>query len=136
MLTPFYYMAWFHAGVRHWNIPIDTKLYMYGLISKKLMTEIGGFDTKYESMALTYVDLSLRMRFYGCKVIIGKDRICHCIWQDKEKSDHSSVHHACVDHDIPILKGIYFYIKFKPQIKINPENWKNSASHWPRRFPQ
>lgn len=136
MLTPFYYYAWFHSGVRHWNIPPLTKLYMYGLVSKKLMKEIGGFDTKYESMALTYVDLSLRMKFHGCKVIIEKNRICHCIWQNKEQSDHSPVHKACVEHDIPLLKGIYFDRKFKSQVKIDVDNWKHSASHWPRRFPQ
>ena len=136
MLTPFYYMAGFHAGVRHWNIPLNTTLYMYGLISKQLMTEIGGFDTKYESMALTYVDLSLRMRFHGCKGIIGKDKICHCVWQNKEQSDHSPVHHACVDHDIPLLRGIYFDRKFKPQVKIDVNNWQNVAARWPRRFKQ
>lgn len=136
MLTPFYYLAWFHSGVRHWNIPPTTVLYMYGLISKQLLQEIGGFDTKYESMALTYVDLSLRMKFHGCKGIIGKERICHCVWQDREKSDHSPVHHACVDHDIPLLKGIYFDRKFKPVVKIDVENYKWSAEKWPRRHKQ
>ena len=136
MLTPFYYLAWFHAGVRHWNIPPTTVLYMYGLISKKLFIELGGFDTKYESMALTYVDLSIRMKLYGCHGIIGKERICHCKWQDKENSDHSPVHHACVDHDIPLLKGIYFDRKFKPVIKIPVDNWQQVAARWPRRFKQ
>lgn len=136
MLTPFYYKAWFHGDFRHFNIPLHFGLYMNGLISKQLMLEIGGFDCKYETMAYTYNDLSMRAQFYGAKFIIEKDRLDHCTWQPKESSDHGPVHRAVMEHDAPLFRGVYWANKFKPQIKIDVDNWKQCASSWPRRFMQ
>lgn len=136
MMTPFYYKAWFHGDFRHTNIPFHFGLYMNGLISKQLMTEIGGFDCKYESMAYTYNDLSMRAQFYGAKFIIEKDRLDHCTWQPKESSDHGPVHRAVMEHDAPLFRGVYWAKKFKPVIKISVDNWKQSSEKWPRRFKQ
>lgn len=136
MLTQWYYTAWFHGDFRHPNIPFHFRLYMNGLISKQLMTEIGGFDCKYESMAYTYNDLSMRAQFYGAKFIIEKNRLDHCTWQPKESSDHGPVHRAVMEHDTPLFRGIYWAKRFKPQIKIPLNNWQQSAEKWPRRFNQ
>lgn len=136
MLTPWYYHAYFHSELRLPNIPFWFRLYMYGLISKKALEETGGFNCKYETMAYAYVDLSLRLQYYGCEFIVGKEKIAHCVWQNKEQSDHSPVHKACVQHDSPLLRGIYTAKKFTPEIKINPNNWEQSPSKWPRRFAQ
>ena len=134
MLTPWYYHAWFHGDFRHPNIPLHFKLYMKGLISKKIMHEIGGFNCNFESMAYVYNDLSMRLQFYGCKFIIERNRLDHCIWMPKESSDHSPVHHAVMEHDAPLFRGIYWAKHFKPQIKINEQNYKQAATYWPRRF--
>ena len=134
MLTPCYYHAYFHSELRLPNIPFWAKLYMYGLISKKVLEETGGFNCKYESMAYAYVDLSLRLQYHGCHFIVGKDRICHCVWQNKEQSDHSPVHKACTQHDSPLLRGVYTAKKFVPEIIIPSDNWKYAPSKWPRRF--
>ena len=136
MLTPWYYHAWYHADFHHLNIPFHFKLFMNGLMSKKVFMEVGGFDCKYESMAYTYNDLSMRLQFHGCKFIIEKDRLDHCSWQPKDNGDHSPVNKAVVEHDTPLFRGVYHARKFKPIIKINLENWKYSASRWPRRFSQ
>lgn len=133
MMTPWYYHAWFHGDFRHFNIPFYFRLYMNGLISKKLMQEIGGFDCKYESMAYTYNDLSMRLQFYGAKFIIQKERLDHCTWQPKESSDHGPVHRAVMEHDAPLFRGVYWAKHFKPIIKIPEDNWKNVAPEWPRR---
>lgn len=136
MLTDFYYTAWFHGDFRHFNIPFHFRLYMNGLISKQLMEETGGFDCKYESMAYCYNDWSMRSQFYGAKFIIEKDRLDHCSWQPQESSDHGPVHRAVMQHDAPLFRGIYWAKRFKPQIKIDINNWQSVASRWPRRFKQ
>lgn len=136
MMTPWYYHAYFHGDFRHPNIPIHFKLYMNGLISKKVMKKIGGFDCKYETMAYTYNDLSMRLQFHGCKFIIERDRLDHCTWQPKESSDHGPVHRAVMEHDAPLFRGVYWAKKFQPIVKIPVDNWKNVAEKWPRRFPQ
>lgn len=136
MLTQWYYTAWFHGDFRHPNIPIWYRLYMNGLISKRLFVEIGGFDCKYETMAYCYNDFSMRAQFYGSKFIIEKDRLDHCSWQPKESSDHGPVHRAVMEHDTPLFRGIYWAKRFEPEIKIPIDNWKNVAAKWPRRFPQ
>lgn len=136
MLTPWYYHAWFHGDFRHFNIPIWFKLYMNGLISKKLMMEVGGFDCRFESMAYCYNDLSMRLQFHGCRFVIEKNRLDHCTWQPQESSDHGPVHRAVMQHDAPLFRGVYWAKHFKPIIKIPIDNWKQSPSHWPRRFSQ
>lgn len=136
MMTPWYYHAWFHGDFRHPNIPFWFKLYMNGLISKKLLLEVGGFDCKYETMAYCYNDLSMRLQFYGCRFVIEKDRLDHCTWQPKESSDHGPVHHAVMEHDAPLFRGVYWAKKFKSVIKIPVDNWQQVASKWPRRFKQ
>lgn len=136
MMTPWYYHAWFHGDFRHPNIPIHFKLYMNGLISKQLMQEVGGFDCRFESMAYTYNDLSMRLQFYGAKFIIEKDRLDHCQWQPKESSDHGPVHRAVMDHDAPLFRGVYWAKRFTPKIKIAVDNWKQSPEKWPRRFQE
>lgn len=134
MLTDFYYKAWFHGDFRHSNIPLHFGLYMNGLISKQLMVEIGGFDCRFETMAYTYNDFSMRAQFYGANFVIEKDRLDHCTWQPKESSDHGPVHHAVIDHDAPLFRGVYWAKKFKPQVKIPIDNWNQSPAKWPRRF--
>lgn len=136
MLTPWYYHAWYHADFHHFNIPFHFKLFMNGLLSKKVFMEVGGFDCKYESMAYTYNDLSMRLQFYGCNFVIEKDRLDHCSWQDGGSSDHGPVARACIEHDMPLFRGVYWAKHFEPQIKIDINNWKHSAARWPRRFPQ
>lgn len=134
MMTPWYYHAWFHGDFRHPNIPVHFKLYMNGLISKQIMREIGGFDTRFETMAYTYNDLSMRLQFYGCKFIIEKNRLDHCTWQPKESSDHGPVHKAVMDHDAPLFRGVYWAKKFKPVITIPLDNYKQAGEKWNRRF--
>ena len=134
MLTPWYYHAWFHGDFRHPNIPLHFKLYMNGLMSKQLFMEIGGFDCKYESMAYCYNDFSMRAQFAGAKFIIEKDRLDHCSWQDGASSDHGPVARACIEHDAPLFRGVYWAKRFVPKIKIDINNWQRSPSKWPRRF--
>ena len=136
MLTPWYYHAWYHADFHHFNIPFHFKLFMNGIMSKQVFMEVGGFDTKYESMAYTYNSLSMRLQFHGCKFIIEKDRLDHCSWQPSESSDHGPVHHACLDHDRPLFQGEYWAKRFVPKIVVPIDNWKQSPKYWPRRFPQ
>jgi hypothetical protein len=136
MLTPWYYHAWYHADFHHFNIPLHFKLYMNGLVSKQLFMEIGGFDCKYESMAYCYNDFSMRAQFYGAKFIIEKDRLDHCSWQPSGSGDHGPVAAACTQHDMPLFRGVYWAKRFKPQIKIDVNNWQNVAAKWPRRNPQ
>ncbi len=135
MMTPFYYCAYFHADLRHSNIPFWFKIYMNGLISKQAMMDVGGFDTRFESMAYTYNDLSMRLQFNGCNFLIEKNRLDHCTWQPAENSDHSPVHHACLDHDRPLFQGVYWAKKFVPKVKIPIDNWKQCPAKWPRRYP-
>lgn len=136
MLTPWYYYAWYHADFHHFNIPFHFKLFMNGLVSKKLFKETGGFDCKYESMAYCYNDWSMRAQFYGANFVIERDRLDHCSWQDGNSSDHGPVARSCTEHDAPLFRGVYWAKRFKPVIKIPIDNWKNVASKWPRRFQQ
>ena len=136
MLTPWYYHAWYHADFHHFNIPFHFKLFMNGIMSKQVFMEVGGFDCKYESMAYTYNDLSMRLQFHGCKFIIEKDRLDHCSWQPSGSGDHGPVARACTEHDAPLFRGVYWGKHFKPQIKIDINNWQQVTSKWPRRFKQ
>ena len=134
MLTPCYYHAWWHANLRSFNIPFFTKLYMNGLISKQLMQETGGFDTRFESTAWSYNEWSIRSQFYGANFIIQRERSNHCQWSPGQTGDHGPVADACKD-DEALFYGRFNTKNFVRKPVIPVDNWRYAPAKWPRRNP-
>lgn len=136
MDTDSYYFLMTHDALKpimH-NIPRDYKLLNTGLMSKKLLMEIGGFDCKYEACAMACVDLSIRLQNYGCPIIIQNEPFFYATHLPMHLGDHSPIHNAQTRHDEPRLLAIYMDERSKHRGVIDIDNWKEASDYWERRF--
>ena len=116
------------------NIPRDYKLLNTGLISKKLLIEIGGFDCKYETCSVSCLDLSIRLQNYGCPIIIQKEPIFYATHLPMHLGDHSAIHNGQTQHDFPLFLSIYMDERSKKHTTIDIDNWEKASDWWVRRF--
>ena len=114
----------------------DYLLLNTGLLSKKLMLEIGGFDCQFECCAMACVDLSIRVQNYGCKIIIQNEPIFRSSHLPGTQGDHAPIHNAQLTHDQPLFLYMYLNPVNKRRTTIPLGNWENTDSWWTRRFGQ
>lgn len=136
MDTDSYYFLMTHDFLKPimMNIPRDYKLLNTGLISRKLILEIGGFDCKFEACAMACVDLSIRVQNYGCPIIIQNEPFFYATHLPLHLGDHSSIHTAQVCHDQPLFLAMYTDERSKHRTVIDVNNWEQTESWWVRRF--
>lgn len=137
MVKDEYYYIKTHDAARSPYFPEDFMILSTGLISKKLLMEIGGFDCQFETMALSVLDASIRLQFHGCKMILQQSLMMTCTWQPGNSGDHEPVNKAFYQNDMPKYYQKYKNPEFNhlPGAMIIPlDNWKNSPEKWERRF--
>lgn len=130
-----YYLLNNHIGSMCKYLPDNTPLLNVGLVSRKLLLEVGGWDAKkFEVCPYAYNDLSVRLRNYNCKFIHQQEVMFICGHMPGETGDHGPVHRAQIFRDEPMFKVIYNKEDSKNRINIDLDNWKNSPEKWQRRF--
>jgi hypothetical protein len=134
MRSKSYYYINYHDGSRNKFIDNDCLMVMEGVIPKALLTEMGGWDTKFEVCPMAFCDLSVRMFRHGVSFIFQNDPMFKCSHMPGHEGDHGPVHDGQVLHDEPIFKSIYSSEKEINRIKIPLDNWKESPEVWTRRF--
>lgn len=134
MVSDDYYKINFHDQARSPYFPDDFLIFSTGIISKKLLTEVGGFDCKFETMALSVLDLSIRLQFYGCKMILQEGIMLTCSWQPGTTGDHEPVHMGFHRNDMPLYYKTYKSPEFVQNLVMPLDNWEKSPSKWERRF--
>lgn len=137
MRSDIYYILSHHAplvgpmsripgGDRYW-------LLNTGLISTKLMKEIGGFDCRFEACAMACVDLSIRLQNYGAQIIVQQEPFFHSTHLPGIMGDHEPIHVAQTTHDMPLFAEMYKKDGADRKV-INLDNWIDSPDWWTRRF--
>lgn len=116
------------------NFPIYYKLLNTGLISTKLMLEIGGFDCSFEACAMACCDLSIRLQNYDVKIIVQQEPIFHSTHLPYGQGDHEPIHNAQVTHDQPRFLSMYLNSQGTRRTIINIDNWKDAPDWWSRRY--
>lgn len=136
MDTDSYYFLMTHDFLKPimMNIPRDYKLLNTGLMSHKLMLEIGGFDCKFEACAMACVDLSIRVQNYGCPIIIQNEPFFYATHLPLHLGDHGPIHTAQVTKDQPRFLSMYMDERSKYRTVIDVNNWEQAESWWIRRF--
>lgn len=134
MISDSYYNISHHNDARSPYIPDHFKIFSTGLISSKLIKEVGGFDCQFETMALSVLDLSIRLQFYGCNMILQDGVMLRCSWQPGDTGDHKPVNRAFFENDMPAYYKKYKNPVFKKEIIIDINNWKLVPDKWERRF--
>lgn len=130
-----YYILNNHMGSQCKYLPPDTPLVNMGLVSRKLLFELGGWDSsKFEVLPIAYNDFSVRSKNFGCKYIHQKEVMFTCTHTPGVTGDHAPIHNAQTFRDEPMFKLIYNREESKNRIKIDLNNWEKSAGRWQRRF--
>ena len=105
-----------------------------GMINRKLLLGIGGFDTRYETYAIALLDMSVRLQLHGCNSILKADPVFTCGWSYGVPG-HEAVMEAYERNDKELYQKKYRDPNNKPELIMDPENWKTSPRKWRRRFP-
>lgn len=131
-----YYVLTTHDFLRDvmQKFPEGYKLVNTGLVSRKLMLELGGFDCQFEACAMACVDLSIRLQNYGCNLIMQNEPFFHSTHFYGQSGDHAPIHNAQVNHDQPLFLQIYGQAESVNRKEIDINNWESVPDHWSRRF--
>lgn len=105
-----------------------------GLISRKLMIDIGGWDCQFEACAMGCVDLSLRLQRFGAVCHLQHNPIFFSSHLNGEAGDHKPIHDGQVNHDMPLFLQIWARPEASYRTSIELENWKHYPARWERRF--
>lgn len=128
-----YYLLNYHMSTNVSTIPKNYFTINVGLISKKILYEIGGWDTIYEVCPMSYADLAVRLQKYGCDFIMQDELMFKCGHMPGTSGDHGPIHWAQILHDEPLFKEIWLK-HFNSRLVIDINNWKNAEAKWSRRF--
>lgn len=105
-----------------------------GLIPRKLMIDIGGWDCQFEACAMGCVDLSLRLQIYGAQCRLQHNPIFFSSHLQAHAGDHAPIHDGQTEHDMPLFLEIWKRPESSNRTTIELDNWKHYPARWERRF--
>ena len=133
MDNPSYYRLDYHLQAFKPYTPSDTVLFNFGIVSREIVFNMGGWDCQFESIALSQLDFAIRLNFAGYKVKLSHDVCLKCDWEPGDQGLHKPVHDAFMS-DSNLYTKIYSDASCWDRINIDINNWKNSPERWVRRF--
>lgn len=129
-----YYKFHYHSVLHLPGIPsLDCKVLSFAIFPTHMLKGIGGFDCRFEHIAMAETDLSVRLENQGIKVGISREVMLHLTWEPGDAGAHAGVNHAQMDHDLPLFLDMYKDDANKGREIIDIENWKDSPAVWTRR---
>lgn len=129
-----YYYINTHQGSRSRFIANDCLMIMVGIVSKRLLFEIGGWDCTFEVCPMAYNDLSVRLYNYQCTFLFQEEIMFRCSHMPGKSGDHGPIHDAQTIFDQPMFRLLYSQKESQRRMFIDLNNWKNSPERWVRRF--
>lgn len=127
-----YYYIYTHDASRCRYVPQDCLMLMVGIVSRKEIIDIGGFDCCFQVLPMAFNDLSIRLYNDKCNFVFQKEVMLKCGHMPGTTGDHKFIHIAQTYHDLPKFKMIYSKEESKSRIKIDIENWVNTPLIWSR----
>lgn len=134
MNTIKYYYIYTHDASRCSYVPTDCLMLMVGLVSRKEIMDIGGFDCYFEALPMAFNDLSIRLYNNKCKFIFQEKVMFKCGHFPGTQGDHAPIHVAQTYSDLPKFKVIYSRQSSKQRVNIPLDNWKQAPEKWERRW--
>ena len=124
-----YYRFKYHKAYRLKGVPQECLIFNCGVISKKFLMELGGWDCIFEATTCSHADLGIRAYKAGAEMILQDKVMFKCSHQPGKTGDHKPIHEA-MKRDLKRLKQIYS----KPRQPVNLDNWKQTPVRWVERF--
>lgn len=125
-----YYKFKYHKSYRIKGVPQDNLIFNCGIISRKLIFELGGWDCRFQATTCAHADLGIRACQAGAKMILMKIPLFKCSHQPGKTGDHKPIHEAMKD-DLRLFKNLY---SLPRKTNIDVANWKLTDLIWKKRF--
>ena len=138
MLSDDYWTFQYHDSTKNIQkyMPYKAWIIMPGIVSNKLLKEIGGWDCQFNICAVACLDLSLRLQNYGINLLIHNDPLFHLSHYPNTTGDHGPIANSQLHYDMPLLHHLYTNSYAPKRINISLNNWKYSPIVWLSRFKQ
>ena len=134
-LDPAYYTIGYHHPIKSPYLRDDFIFFAPGLMSRDYLTSLGGWDCRFQGLAMSCLDLSIRVQLDDAKFVLTEFAISKCSWCcDGLAGDHAPVHDCQVQNDHPLYVKIYNSPDCVNRISIPLDNWKGEEDVWSRRF--
>lgn len=101
------------------------------VMKTEYLRQLGGWDSQFETPALSHADLAVRAQKDGCVTYFLHEIVAHVT---HGHPDHKPIEHGHVQHDVPLYVAIHNDPNNDGRINIDVNNWKNSPAVWSRRF--
>jgi len=131
MLKEDYYRFKYHKTYRLKGVPQNALIFNCGIISRKFMLELGGWDSAFEATTCAHADLGIRASRAGAEMILMDGPMFKCTHQPGKTGDHGPVHNA-MKRDIKTFQKMY--AQPNDRITIPLDNWKSTPEKWSPRF--
>ena len=134
MYQDIYYKINYAEGLRSPNIPDDFWILNVGILDTNYAKELGGWDTQFEVTTISHMDFAVRAQRDGARFFMLPDPIFSCAHMPGTMGDHAPVHYSHIEHDEPLFRNIYKNPASVNRVRIELNNWEQSAPIWRRRF--
>lgn len=130
-----YYILNNHVQSTCYFIPENTWMLNCGLLSKKILLELGGWDAfNFHTCPPGYNDLAIRLQKYGCEFLVLEPLMFSCTHLPGHAGDHGPIHDTQTLRDEPKFKEIWNHPYFSKRLAIDINNWKIAPKKWQARF--
>ncbi len=131
-----YWSLYYHTGLHSVLRPFMRDYYLVntGLVSRKLLTDIGGWDCQFEACAMACVDLSIRLQNEGAQCLLQNEPIFKSTHLSGHAGDHGPIHDAQTLHDEPLFFDMWHKKENENRGVIDINSWKQCPARWERRF--
>ena len=134
MLKDDYYRFKYHKAYRLNGVPQDGLIFNCGIISRKFILELGGWDAEhFDVPTIGHADLGIRAYKAGAEMILMDKPMFQCSHMPGKTGDHAPIDRA-MQKDLRRFREIYARLKPGEQRIVSLDNWKNSEERWEPRF--
>lgn len=124
-----YYWSDTHESSNIIGIPYHSPILSCAVYTRKLLLEVGGWDSVFSSQAVGNVDLAARLMYHGCSYVIQDIVVSTCGYMEDSSGDHGSIHYCQVLEDQPRIKEMY-QVERRDRIVLPLDNWKDVETPW------
>ena len=127
-----YYKFGYHKAYQLKGVPADGLIFNCGIISRKFMLELGGYDAQnFQTTTIGHADLSIRAKKAGAEMVLMDSPLFKCSHEPGRSGSHAPVHNA-TKTDLKNFSKIY--AKPNDRINIPLDNWEKTEPIWKERF--
>ncbi len=134
MMAEDYWRMGHHDLFRGLFIPPEYFLLNVCLVPRAKVLELGGWDCRFETHAISWLDFAVRAQRAGLKVVLQDGIAVKHGHMPGRTGDHAPMHDAQIEHDEPLFREIYGHPDSLRRRVVPLDNWKDAPARWERRF--